>query len=361
MQASASASGLLDRLGLRDPRMRIWMACAATVLLVWLLLVTAFGYGRVAAAHWPISVVMILGSLVAGSTPLGGGTVAFPFLVLVFHQPAKLGRNFGFAIQALGMTSALIFMFCRRLPIQVKLLFWNSVGAAIGLVCGTLLVQPLVSDKIAKLLFASLWMSFGVLTIVKNREFCALDQKPFLDTGACIQFGLTVGIIGGLAAALIGVGLDMLTYVALVLLFRSDLKLAIPAAVCSMALASILALGLHLALGDVEPEVFFNWLAAAPIVVFGAPAGTLLVTILPRVRTLYVVAALCLVQFIWTLHQTAPTGAERTFVAVVLSAALGIFMVLFQVGKRTQGPSTALPARLEGTSKAFRAGRPPRS
>jgi uncharacterized protein len=329
------------------------MICAVVFLLVWLSLVTVFGHGHQAATHWPMGLVMVLGSVVAGSTPLGGGTVAFPFLVLVFHKPASIGRNFGFAIQSVGMISALIFMFCRRIPIQVKLLFWNSLGAAAGLLLGTLWLQPLMPDRATKLLFASLWMSFGVLTIIKNREFCALDTKPVLDTATCVRFGLTIGLIGGMAAALIGNGLDMLTYVALVLVFRADVKVAIPMAVSSMAVGSILAIGLHAALGDIQPEVFYSWLAAAPVVLFGAPAGTLLVTVLPRIRTLYFVATLCIVQFVWAVYRSSPTRAEWIFVAAALSAAFGLFIALFQVGKRqNRAPGLAPPAAAEAASMA---------
>src|SRR5438445_4274563 len=137
-----------------------------------------------------MSVVMILGSVVAGSTPMGGGTVAFPFLVLVFHQPPTLGRNFGLAIQALGMTSAMIFILCRRTPIQVRMLIWSSVGAAAGLLLGTFWVAPLLPNTVIKLLFSCLWMSFAILTLCKNREFCALNSIPNIERGLAIRVGL---------------------------------------------------------------------------------------------------------------------------------------------------------------------------
>ena len=55
-----------------------------------------------ALAHWPMALAMAAGSYVAGSTPMGGGTVGFPVLVLLMDLPAVLGRDFSFAIQAVG-------------------------------------------------------------------------------------------------------------------------------------------------------------------------------------------------------------------------------------------------------------------
>ena len=36
--------------------------------------------------HWGIALAMAIGSYAAGSTPMGGGTVGFPVLVLLFGE-----------------------------------------------------------------------------------------------------------------------------------------------------------------------------------------------------------------------------------------------------------------------------------
>ncbi len=67
-----------------------WKAYVVTFLTAWAILAFEFHYFAEIIDHWRMSVVMILGSLVAGSTPMGGGTVAFPILVLLFHSaPVK--------------------------------------------------------------------------------------------------------------------------------------------------------------------------------------------------------------------------------------------------------------------------------
>ena len=331
--AQAKTPGFLDRAGLRGPRMRYWFAYVGAFYAVWAVLAFGFGYWAQVKTHWPMAVVMIFGSMVAGSTPMGGGTVAFPVLVLVFGLPPNLGRNFGLAIQALGMTSAMIFILCRRTPIQFQMLIWSSVGAAVGLVAGTFWVAPLLSATVIKLLFSCLWMSFAVLTLAKNQEFCSLNTIPKIEQSTAMKLGLLVGVAGGITTALIGVGIEMLLYTTLVLLFRSDLKVAVPTAVSAMAIASVMGTALHLGLGDIQPEVFYNWMACGPIVVFGAPFGAFLVSVIPRVRTLYFVSALCVVQFVWTLWQVKPGPNEWTLVASALLVAVVGFYLLYRTGR----------------------------
>ena len=314
--------------------MRIWKTWVAAVLVVWAVTVTRSGHWHDAVSHWPMAVVMLFGAPVGAATSMGGGSVAFPFLVLVFHRSAAIGRDFAVAVQSIGMTSAFIFLYCRRVPLQARLLFWNLVGAGLGLLAGTYWMAPRVDDVMVKLLFAGLWMSFGLLLIGKNREFSRLDSHTPMRTSLAIRFGLTIGVAGGVAAALIGGGLDMLTYAALLLMFRYDLKIAIPHAVSSMGIASAMANGLHFGFGHVSNEVLFSWMAAAPVALLAAPMGTLVLTVVPRVRMVYAVATLCMIQFCWTLYQLHPSRNGWLWVASVLCAALGAFWLMFQYGRR---------------------------
>ncbi|MCA9694214.1 MAG: sulfite exporter TauE/SafE family protein [Nannocystaceae bacterium] len=290
------------------------------------------------AAHWPIALAMALGSYVAGSTPMGGGTVGFPVLVLLFDMPASLGRNFGLMVQSIGMTSASIFILCRRTPIEVRILLWCALGAAIGLVLGTFLVVPLVSDTAVKLAFACLWASFGVLTLIKNREFCSLDTIPRARPSEARNLGLLVGVIGGVTTALTGVGIDMMLYTLLVLLYRMDLKAAVPTSVIIMAASSVMGVVLHLLIGDLDAEVFYHWMAASPVVILGAPLGAFLVSVISREKTLYFVAVLCVLQFVWTLHQVEVGALQAVFVVANLALASLGFLLLYRLGRARQRP-----------------------
>lgn len=318
---------------LRHPFFRPWYIWLAVFYTVWAILNFGFDFWEQTKAHWPIGAAMALGSYVAGSTPMGGGTVGFPVLVLMFDLPASLGRNFGLAVQSIGMTSASIFILCRRTPIEVPMLLWSMVGGALGLVAGTFWVVPLLPDTNVKLAFACLWMSFGVLTIIKNREICGFNTKPAIPPVLSRNIGLIVGLTGGVATALTGVGIDMLLYTVLVLLFRTELKVAVPTSVMIMAALSMMGVALHWIIGDMDREVFYNWLAAAPVVILGAPMGAFFVSIIPRIRTLYFVSVLCIIQFVWTIYQVSPNADEWVFVTGHLIAASIGFVILYRMGK----------------------------
>lgn len=323
----------LEKAGLRGPRLKPWYLYVGCFYVGWLILVFGFGHWADALRHWPMAVVMTFGSVVAGSTPMGGGTVSFPVLVLLFRQTANLGRNFAMAIQALGMTSAMVFILCRRVPVQKAMLAWGAIGAAAGLLLGTFGISPLLSSSVIKLLFSSVWLNFGILTLIKNREVCGLDRTPALGKLPDILAALAVGLLGGVINSIIGVGIEMVLYSVLVLRYRCDLKAAVPTAVSMGAITSLMAIALHSSMGDVGREVFYNWLAAGPVVVFGAPLGTYLVSIIPRIRTLYFVSILCVIQFVWTLSQVVPRFGEWLFVVASILAANTIFHLLYRLGK----------------------------
>lgn len=289
--------------------------------------------------HWGIAVGMLAGSYVAGSTPMGGGTVGFPVLVLLFDLSPNLGRDFSFAVQSVGMTSATLFILCRRQPLEWAILKWAMVGSLVGLPLGIVFLAPHVPGIAIKLVFGVVWASFGVLHLRRTREICLnLGETPEahrFDRNA----GLLVGLIaGGTVAAVTGVGIDMALYMVMVLLMRADLKTAIPTSVVIMAFNSILGIGTKMLLGDVQPGVYENWLAAAPVVILGAPLGAFIVTRIGRKPTLYVVALLCVFQFVWMIRSEIETlgaaGTALCVVAVLLGNAT--FEWLWRLGGRIE-------------------------
>jgi len=316
------------------PSLRLWKTLVTLFLIGWVTCVIAFDWWPMVREHWGIAMVMIGGSLIAGSTPMGGGSVAFPILVYGFGKSPENARNFGLAIQALGMTSALLFIFGRGVPVQRKLLACACTAAGVGIVLGTFWVTPYVSRSIVKLLFSCLWMSFAMVTLARNREFCELKTAPSLDWNDSARIGLPIGLLGGVIASMIGVGLEMLLYTVLILLFRCDLKVAVPTAVCATAIASIIGAALHIGIGDIPRDIFGDWLACAPLVIFGAPAGTYIVTKIPRIKLLYFVSVLCVFQFLWTLWATPTHSTEWIFVGSTLTLAIVGFVFLYKRGKR---------------------------
>jgi len=297
--------------------------------LAWLTLVLAGGYLDTALAHWPMAAAMALGSYVAGSTPMGGGTVGFPVLVLLMDLPATLGRDFSFAIQSVGMTSASIYILCKRQVLEWPMLRAALLGALVGTPLGILYVAPLASDLFIKLLFASMWCSFGLLHLRRIREITSYEGMTPHDIAFDHKVGFAVGVLGSLSiASITGVGIDMMIYMVLVLWCHADLKIAIPTSVVLMAFTSLIGVATKAALGDFQPGTFENWLAAAPVVALGAPFGAMVVSRIGRRPTLLLVSVLCVLQFVWILHHERASLTWWSLSAALLGVVL--FLLVFQ-------------------------------
>jgi uncharacterized membrane protein YfcA len=202
-------------------------------------------------------------------------------------------------------------------------------GALIGMPLGILYVAPLASDLFIKLLFASMWCSFGLLHLRRIREITSYEGMTPHDIAFDHRVGFVVGLFGALTVASItGVGIDMMIYMVLVLWCHADLKIAIPTSVVLMAFTSLVGLATKLVLGDLQAGTFENWLAAAPVVAIGAPFGAMVVSRVGRRPTLYVVSLLCVAQFVWTLvHERGSLTAWN-----VSASLLGVvlFLLVFQ-------------------------------
>lgn len=319
-------------MSLQPPRKRrlwLWFLWLACFYAVWAWLVFVHGDGRDALAHWPIAVAMAAGSYAAGSTPMGGGTVGFPILVLLFEQPAQLGRDFSFAVQSIGMVSASIFILARRQPLAAAMLHGALLGVTFGAPLGIFLVAPHVSALWIKLVFATLWGSFGLLHMWRLDEIAGHTGMTDFDERWDRRVGFAIGLLSGATVvAVSGVGVDMVLYTVLVLLCRTDLKIAIPTSVLIMAYASVVGIVTKVLFTGVQPGVYGNWLAAAPVVALGAPLGAFVVDKVGRKPTLLVVAVLCVGQLAWTLHdERATLGAGGI---VVCLAAVGMCLAGFE-------------------------------
>lgn len=313
----------------RKQHLWIWLLWLAVFYTVWAWLV--FGHDRWSdvVEHWGIAVAMAVGSYAAGSTPMGGGTVGFPILVLLFNQSAELGRDFSFAVQSIGMTSASIFILARRQPLAWSMLKGAALGILIAVPAGIAWFAPLVAPLWIKLLFAVVWGGFGLLHLWRIGEIAAHEGMTEFDERWDFRVGLLTGILSGfLVVSVTGVGVDMVLYTVLVLLCRADLKIAIPTSVIIMAFASLVGIATKNLSSGVQAGVYENWLAAAPIVALGAPLGVFMVGLIGRKPTLFFVAILCVGQFVWTCHvERAALGVMGTLAAI---GAVGMMLWGFE-------------------------------
>lgn len=327
------------------PRRGVFAVWLLVVYTTWLGIVISAGLWPTVRAHWPITVAMAGGSFIGGSSPVAGGTVGFPVLVYVFDHPARLGRNFSLAIQSIGMVSASIYILTRRRRVEWRILRFALIGAAVAMPLGMAGIAPFVSDAWVKILFSVVYASFGLFHLAHMRGIMANVGPSRTHFAADPVIGLSVGVLGGLLASVIGVGADILLYGILVLLYHTDVKIAIPTSVLLMAFTSLVGTGCSLAAASWWPavrdslvDVFPYWLAAAPIVVIGGPLGSLVSRFVPRQTLLGFVAILCLSQYSWTCYHENLVG---WFLILAVAGVFALNLVLhtiFVFGRRSLPP-----------------------
>ncbi|WHI52179.1 sulfite exporter TauE/SafE family protein [Microbulbifer sp. MLAF003] len=319
--------------------LRYWFAWLAVFYGVWLFLIVQGDNLTLALENWSMALAMAIGSYAAGSTPMGGGTVGFPVLVLLFDMPASHGRDFSFAVQSIGMVSASLFILCRQQQLAWSMLRGALLGALLTTPAGILLFAPLIPELWVKLSFAVLWGSFGIFHLYRLSEITDCEHAGDPQCPTDFRVGLLLGAFAGFSVvAVTGVGVDMLVYAALVLLSRVDLKVAIPTSVVIMAFCSVLGVLVKSLVGDWQPGVFGNWLAAAPVVALGAPLGVFVVGLIGRKPTLLIVAFLCVVQLGWTCmsEEEAMRGYGGWLVLLALLICLAGFECLRALGLRRE-------------------------
>jgi uncharacterized membrane protein YfcA len=353
----------------KAPRRGLFAAWLLAFYTIWAGLVISAGSWPVVRAHWPISVAMAGGSFVGGSTPVAGGTVGFPVLVYLFDHPARLGRDFSLAVQSIGMVSASIYILTRGRKVEWRILRFAMLGAAVAMPVGMSCVAPNVADGSVKILFSVVYASFGLLHLARLRDIVAHDgrSRARARIAADPAIGLSVGVLGGLLASVLGVGADILMYGALVLLYRADIRVAIPTAVILMAFTSLVGVGWAAAGAIGWPDaagrapllgVFPYWLAAAPVVAVGGPLGSLVSKFVPRRSLLGFVAVLCLAQYAWTCYHQHLDGRSLLLAAVGVLALNLALHGLFAWGRRANDgglPADTLATRAGPTAPALEA------
>ncbi len=307
-----------------EVRRRRWLASlgvSVSVALVWAVYVTAAGlWGRV-ADHWASPITMAFGSFVAGSTPQGGGAVAFPVFTKVLDVDAEVARSFSLSIQAVGMGSAAAAILVTRRVVEWRAVVVTLPAAVAGFMLGLVVLSrgddPFWPSRLpgpyVKVTFTLLVAAMAVVVFLGFRAHLLERLVAMPIAGRRIMTLLVVtGLTGGLAASLVGSGADVLVYLAVVVLIGVSPRVGVPTSVIVMAGVSIvglLVLGVvdeqlsiriddagrvaavggqpvgelddgTVAFGDGAPleagryDLFGLWLAAVPVVAFGAPLGS---------------------------------------------------------------------------------------
>ncbi len=311
-------------------RRALYPCALVTVLAAWLVAMTAAGKWGIFDQLWPASLTMAFGSFVAGSTPVGGGAVAFPvFTKALAIEPAE-ARTFSLMIQSVGMTMASIFIFGHRIRIYGRVLAIAVPFGMAGHALGTF--APALPYPYPRLLFTMVALVFGVSLFSSHwllRWHPSPIDAPFRPRRAESTHIALAAALGGGIATTTGSGVDVLIFIVMALAFGLHEKRAIPTSVIAMTAVSLFGFALRGTTGRIEPPVWDYWLACAPIVAVGAPLGAYAAARLGRDALIGGLLLLIAVDFATTLWLIPLDGTSRTFMAASAAVAAAYLAGVF--------------------------------
>ena len=138
-------------------------------------------------------------------------------------------------------------------------------------------------------------------------------------------------LFGGVAAAFFGTGSDMLVYVFLTSYYGLKEKIATDTSIVVMASVSVLGMIYKINTNDIQPKVYWMWLAAMPVAAIFGPLGNKLLKIVELKWMLVFVFFLNLFNFFYFINRNHEYGT----ITIILSL---IFLIIFlKMKKGTDG------------------------
>ena len=286
-------------------------------------------------------------------TSEGGGAVAFPVMTLAFSISPSVARDFSLMIQSFGMTAASFVIFWMNVQLEWHSLILTTLGGAVGIVVGLEFVDPYMTPPQKKMVFVSLWFSFafalfllnryhGRRTFVKIPKFKAWKGLILFISGAC----------GGIFTSFAGSGLDICSFSILTLFFRVSEKIATPTSVVLMGINTVIGFfWRHFMMQAVTQEAFdFVWVCV-PIVVIGAPLGSVIGTHFHRLVLAALIYIIDIVALI-SAFVLVPLSPLLIGISVgIIVVGFIFFFIVTKVGERMLVNLTKEEERLEKEKK----------
>lgn len=313
----------------------IYLFFLTLVMSIWFWYMLSHESFEIYARQWATVLTMIFGSFIAGASPEGSAAVAYPIFTLILKIAPPITRNFAFAIQSIGMTSATLLIIGMRLKVDWNYIIYVTIGGVVGLFLGTYYVVPYVSPVQAKLFFVSLYLSFGIALWMQNRRpqreiFESIQNFQNSDKGKLIIFGL----VGGIISSIFGTGINIFTFCLMTIYYRVSEKVATPSSVIIMTIETILGLFIHTQLlNDFQPQAFEIWLACVPFVAVFAPLGAFVISKMPRKGIATLLYYILIIQFFGAMIVIKPSLIQLSLCGLVLILGIGLFSYLARVRK----------------------------
>ena len=285
--------------------------------------------------NWFMTLTMVFGSFIAGASSEGGGAIAYPVMTLIFNIDPDVARNFSFAIQSIGMTFAAIWIFISGIKIEKNYLLIAGIGGFFGIIFGSFYIAPFIKPDFAKMMFVSFWLSFGIALWVVNfiNKRRSIDQLDLLSKSQMLEL-FAVGIIGGIFSSVLGNGIDICTFSYVVLKYRLSEKIATPTSVILMASNAIVGFILqYFFLESIQPEVINYWLVSVPVVIFGAPLGAFVITLINRKTIAAILVSIIVIQFLTAIFIIKPGLILSLFSLGIFTTGIILFFVITRLNK----------------------------
>ncbi|WP_340103717.1 sulfite exporter TauE/SafE family protein [Rhodohalobacter sp. 8-1] len=301
----------------KNPSLLLYWITALVIVSAWAIAMQILQWWPMFAETWPISLTMVLGSFIAGATSEGGGAVAFPVFTKLFDIEPADAKVFSFFIQSMGMTMAGLFIYLKKIPV-----LWNVIGTALCAGIGGLIIGELflvIPNPYPKLLFTFIAGIFAFFLIYNRWGIPNNPEMSFrFNHSKDFIIILTTGFLGGLVASVVGVGIDMLIFIVLTLLYGIDEKISTPTTVVLMGLLSVAGFIWHAGITtDVNPDVWRYWMSCVPIVIFGAPLGAWVCSKIGRDQLIWFLLFLIAIEVASTLW-IIPITPDRIAILAVL-------------------------------------------
>ena len=343
-----------------------WLSGAATV--VWLVVVLATGLGGRVLDNWESAATMLFGSFLAGSSPEGGGAVAFPVFTKALGVPGPVARTFGLSIQAVGMTMASISILLAGRPIHRRAAAVGATAAVVGFGVGAFgfgesdlaFWPPSIGAAWVKATFSIVLATTSFLMIRHLRGESRRRHDP-AGVGWNHRYDaalVVVAALGGFLSSLTGTGANIVVFLFLVVLVGVGPKVALPTAIIVMTAVSIVGFVLFglvdgqldvtviddrvvavggksvsESLADGRSDLLGLWLAAVPVVVWGAPLGALAASVVAEHHLVRFVAVLAAVEVATTVVLVPELRSESALIAYLIIGLVAL-PAAFVLGQR---------------------------
>ena len=350
-------------------RMAMVWALPIAVTIIWAIYVLTFGHFDRVVANWRAALTMVFGGFVAGSTPQGGGAVAFPVFTKLIGITSPVARSFSIGVQSSGMVMASLGIIIAGRKIEWKALRIGIGGGIVGFVIGLFVFgdrstpfwESRIPSDFVKVAFTIVIFAVAIIVRQVAKKGATAETVEVWNTRAIVTM-VAFSIFGGFFSSMAGSGTDVFLFVFLVLIAGVCPKVAIPTSVVAMASVSLfgfailgfwhgqLDIGLSADASEVisvngaafgpQPALQFDlfgiWLAAAPVVAWMAPVGAYVVTKVSEKTVIYFVAFMSSLELISTALFLDTLRTNMALLIFLIVGLIGAYFFVMSLGMMSE-------------------------